>query len=702
VEMDFFIKTEYNIIFFAIIIIVSVLIALYYYRKSTVQGATKTFLTVIRGLTIFFLLLLLASPVISFISILNIEPVNIFLIDNSKSLQIEDRFRTSDSIYQNVLINTESDISENRYYFFSKYSGETTEDSIIFFESDNTQTNLTAALIETEKRFSAGNISSINIISDGIINEGGNPIFTARTINAPVNYILIGDTTQKSDLLVKNVFYNKSAFIESNVPIKVEINSYNYNRAAFVNLYEEDKLLTSQEINLNTGQIVYNVDFSVTSLTAGVKKYKVEIVPVEGEITVKNNYEEFFIKFVDNSFKVLVLSGGPSSDNAFIKEEISKIRNFETTFLTQKAANTYYEGTVPDLKQFRVFILVGYPVSVSSSEVISEIGNVINSTKASVFFFASRNTDYSKLNALSDRLPFKAFNYSESEIETGVKSVSLINDEVFRNSDILNSISSLPNVFKSGTHFTANPSSETMLLTSSSEPAFIIQNTDDNHSAAMLVHGLYKWRLSPRNTNGTETLNYLLSTTTAYIADKDKQKKFFIETTRPVYSKFEEVKFSATLNDPDVSGGEEIKVKITGNDFNEEIILTKINNLLFEGTLKVPNDGDYSYSANLSIRGEFVEEDGGRFLIGENNYEFKETRSDNSILSSLANETGGENFSGMSSDEISDILKIINEASGDEIESLKNFSLNINPYFLTLIILLMCIEWFFRKRNNLP
>src|SRR5690606_33770105 len=180
-----------------------------------------------------------------------------------------------------------------------------------------------------------------------------------------------------------------------------------------------------------------------------VKKYKTEIIPLEDEITEKNNYEEFFIKFVDNSFKVLVLSGGPSSDYAFIKEEISKIQNFETTFLTQKGVNSYYEGSVPDLNQFRVFILVGYPVSESSPELWAESGNVLNNTQASVFFFARGNTDYAKLDVLSERLSFRAFNYSDAESETGVKSVSLIDNEAFNRNEILSSAGNLPNVFKS-------------------------------------------------------------------------------------------------------------------------------------------------------------------------------------------------------------------------------------------------------------
>lgn len=700
--MNFFIKTEYNIIFFIVIMIVSVLIAFYYYRKSNLNRNQRILFTALRSLTLFFLLMLLSAPVISFISVIQIEQVNIFLIDNSKSLELENRNITTDSVFNEVLQKTGGSGTENKFFSFSGSLGEEVTDSIRFYEIDNNQTNLTSTLISLEELYSSGNISTINIVSDGILNKGGNPLFTARTLNAPISYILTGDTAQKNDAVVKDVFYNKSAFIESTVPVKIEINSFKYSQNLTLNLYEEDKLLSSQNITVSPDNILYNADFNVTSLTPGIKKYKAEIVPIDGEITNKNNYREFFIKFIDNKFKALVLSGGPSSDNAFIKEEIKKIQNFETTFLTQKSAGSYYEGAVPDLSQFRVFILVGYPTSISNSEILSQIESAADNNNASIFFFASKNTDYSKLSVLQDKLPFRAFDFSQTESETGVKTVSIIDNEAFGKNEILSSVNNLPAVFKGGTNFTANPSSETILLTASSEPAFVIQSTEDNHSAAFLVHGLYKWRLSPRKTNGAEVLSYLMSTTIAYIADKDKQKKFFIETTRPVYSKYEEVEFTATLNNPEIIGGEVIRVKVSGNGINNELELTKTGNTTFEGKMNIPTDGDYTYNAGLYIRDEFTESDEGRFIIGENNYEFINTRADNSILSNLANETGGKNFSGLSPDEISSFLSERNESSSDEIESLKNFSLNINPYFLSLLILMLCVEWFFRKRNNLP
>ena len=700
--MNFFIKTEYNIIFFIVIMIVSVLIAFYYYRKTALSKNRRILFTILRSLTLFFLLMLLASPVISFISVLQIEPVNIFLIDNSKSLYLEDRYKSSDSIYRDVLLPLNPGSAENKFFTFSKGIGSEIEDSIRYFELDNNETNLSDALSSLEELYASGNISTVTVVSDGMLNEGGNPLFTARKLNAPFNYFLIGDTVQKKDVVVKDIFYNKSSFIESSVPLKVELNSFGYSENVTLNLYEEDKLITSQTITVSGDRILYNADFNITSLTPGMKKYKIEAVPLSGEITDKNNYREFFIKFIDNKFKVLALSGGPSYENAFVKEEIKKIANFETTFLTQKSATSYYEGAPPELGQFRVFILIGYPIAVSSNDMLTGIRDAVENNKASLFFLGSKNTDYSKLALLENKLPFRASNYSESEGETSVKTVSIVENEAFGHNEILSSINNLPPVFIGGTNFIANPSSETILLTASSEPAFVVQNTNDNHSAAILVHGLYKWRLSPRKTNGAEALNYLLSTTVAYIADKDRQKKFSIETTRPVFSKYEDVKFIASLNDPEIVGGEAIRVRINGTGFNGELELTKTNNTTFEGSIRVPVDGDYTYTASLYVRDQFAESDEGRFLVGENNYEYLNTRADNSILSILSNETGGKNLSGLTGNEISDFLSGINDKSSDKIESLKNFSLNINPYFLSLLILMLCAEWFFRKRNNLP
>jgi hypothetical protein len=702
--MDFFIKTEYNIIFIILLVIVSVLISWLFYRKSHLETNKKILFSVLRFLSTLFILLLLSSPVISYVNKDSITPLNIFLIDNSRSLTLENR---NEMLTQKVrdAAGTENDISENRYFFFSngliKESDGAEPPS--FEGINNFRTDYTQALVELQERFADRNISTINIFSDGIVNEGGNPVFTALALNAPVNYMLIGDTIQKNDLVIKDVFYNKTAFIESSVPVNVEINAFNYDKTVNVILYEEDKQIDSRLITISRANSTYNLKFNVSSPSGGVKKYKVEVAREGDEITDKNNYSEFFIKFIDNKFKVLVLAGGPSADFSFISEEIKKIQNFETTFLTQKTSSEFYEGAFPSPDDYQVFMLIGYPTNISNPEYLNRIKESLEKNKSAVLFFESRNTDYGKLALLENLLPFKTASPSDVEEETGIRTVSSLNTEIFNKPELLGKINGFPSIFKNRTTYIINPSAETFLTsTRGGEPVLSIQKTLNNNSAAFLAHGLYKWRLNPVNYGAGEVLNYIITNTVVNITDKEKQKKLFVETTSPVFSKFENVKFTASLNPAFVTGGENIKIRISGSKFRTELELKEINNMYFEGEINVPEDGDYQYTAELSKQGQYIEGDEGRFIVGENNYEYKLTRPDKSILSSLSSSTGGVNLNTMSPGEMSNMLKEVNSRSSKEVQLSGNLPLNINPFYLFGVILLLGLEWFFRKRNNLP
>ncbi len=709
--MDFSLKlkTDYSIVLILAALIFSFLISYFYYRKSKLEGAPKKLFILLRFFSVFFILLLLFSPVISLVKNLINEPVNVFLIDNSESLTLENRQETLKEILKDKVTDAQPGSSQNLYYLFSnglfkEINPDQKEiESIPFTGINNFETNLTSAFYSLQEKLAGKNLSSVTIVSDGIINEGGSPAIIARALNVPVNFILTGDTVQRNDLVLRNVFYNKTSFIESNVPVNLEINSFGYDRNIKINLYEEDKLIDSKELAVSKNTGVYDFSFNIQSNEERTVKYKVELEGLEDEITLRNNYSEFFIKFIDNKFKVLVIAGGPGADLAFISEEIRKVKNFETTFLTQKSATEFYEGTLPDLGKFDSYIFIGFPTAVTNQSIINEIKDRLDRNNSSLIFFAGRNTDYNKLSVLDERLPFKPANISGNEEETGISAVSNINDDIFRNKNLISSVNSFPDIFKSISNIVVNASSETILLTTkNSDPAFVIQNTDKNKSAAFLAYGLYKWRLNPRQNNSGEVLNYLITSAVVATTNKEEKKVFTIETTKPVYSKYEKVKFEARITNFQLQGGEQIKVKIKGNSFSGETELKKSDNKYYEGEINVPENGNYEYTAELYSKNILAESISDRFAVGENNNEFKMTRADNTILNSLSNDTRGKNLNGLSADEIRDELKLINGKSGGEYQSSQNFEMNINPYYLGIVIFLLCLEWFFRKRNNLP
>ncbi|MEO8665035.1 MAG: hypothetical protein ABI462_06025 [Ignavibacteria bacterium] len=705
--MDFSFKTDYNFIFIPAIIIIASVISYFYYKKTKLEGFQKKLFTVLRFLSLFFILLLLSSPVISYLNTSVQDPVNVFLIDNSQSLLIENRNDKLKEVLNDRIKNSGPGGNENLYFFFSgnlyREIRNNEFETIPYDGINNFQTNFSSSIYDLQSKLTGKDLSSLTIISDGMANEGGNPSTAARSLNVPVNYVLIGDTIQKNDLVLKNIYYNKTAFIESNVPLKAEINSYGYDRDIRINLYDEGKLLDSRNMKVTSSQIIYDVSFNVSSDIGKIEKYKIEIEGLNDEITLKNNYSEFFLKFVDNKFKVLVLAGGPSADLAFITREVKKIKNFEATILTQKSATEFYEGPLPDVNNFDSYIFISYPTAVTNQSILNQISESIDRNNSSLVFFAGRNTDYRKLALMQDNLPFRVSQFSENEEATGIKIVSSLKNDVFKNTTLISSVNSFPNIFKTSAVFAINSSAETFLLMSrNSEPAFVIENTEKNKSAAFLAYGTYKWELNRDKNNAGDVMNYILTSSVVAITDKEAKKAFTIQTSKDVYSKFENVKFEARITNYELQGGEQIRIRIKGQAFNTELSLMKKENKFYEGEINIPVDGDYDYTAELISKNALVESIQNRFEIGENNFEYRQTRADNSILNSLSNETSGKSFTGMSSGEISESLKKFSELSKTEFKSRKNFELNINPYYLGILIFLLCLEWFFRKRNSLP
>jgi len=703
--LDFTFKTDYGFVFIIIPLILAGVISYFYYKKTRLENFQKKLFTFLRFLSLFFLFLLLLSPVVSFIKKITEDPVNVFLIDNSESLLLENRdAKIKEIIAEKIKVSVNA---ENLFFLYSENLYREIElkdlQNIPFTGINNFKTNLTQSIYSLPGRLSGKNLSSVTIVSDGIINEGGNPVTAVKTLNVPFNYILTGDTIQKNDLVLKNIFYNKTAFIESNVPVKLEINSFNYDRDIKIDLYEEDKLLDTRYVKVEKGKNSYEASFNVQSNTEKIVKYKIGIEGAEDEITLKNNYSEIFIKFVSNKFKVLAIAGGPGADFAFIKEELLKINNFETSFLTQKSGSEFYEGAAGDLGSYDAFIFIGYPTQVTNPLILNEVREQLDKRNASLIMFTSRDMDMQKLSLFENKLPMKIGGISDREEETGIKTFASLKNEIFKNGELISSINSFPNIFKTSTSFLINSSAETLLLMGrNSEPAFVIQNTDKNRSAAFLPYGVYKWRLSPAKNNAREVLNYLLTTSVVAITDKKENKNFVIETTKSVYSKFEDVEFQARITNFEIQGGEKILVKISGNGISKELELTKKENKYYEGKINIESDGNYEYKAELISKDNVAESVQNRFAIGENNFEYRLTRADNSVLNSLKNATGGRNFSGLNSDGINEALLNFDEKARSEFRSKRNFELNVNPYFLAAVILLMCLEWFVRKRNSLP
>jgi len=703
--VDFSIRSEYGIVYAIAAVVVAAIVAYYYYRKSSATGKLKWILPALRFLSLLFILLLFMSPVLSFLGKSGKKPLNIILIDESRSMNTgnEDKMREQ-------IIASGKNSGNSRFFLFSdgliKEINEADAQKINFDTAgiNNNKTNLSKTLSELKENLPGENISSVTIISDGILNDGGNPVQSGIVIGAPVNFFLTGDTAGTKDVSITKVFYNKTSFIESSVPLSAEVKTYGISGMVKVKLYEDGRLADTKELLVEQNKNVYNVDFTVSSPEQRTVLYRIEADSIDGEVTLKNNFREFFVKFIDNRFRILVLAGAPSADLAFVKEQMKKIRNFDAEFRTQKAQGEFYEGALPDVSDFDAVILFGYPTAISDDRIISEINNAVEKINMPLIFFTSRNTDFSKLNDLADKLPFSVQSpSSQNEEETSLNIVAGTTAEFFKDRKFVSAINGLPSIFKNSTVFSAKPNAQTLIVTGrGSNPALIVSRSTDRNSAAFLAYGIYKWRLGENPASAEEVLGYLLANIVSSVAKKDEGRKFLVETTSPVYSKNEDVIFNGSITGFEIKGGEQIKINISGPSFQTSFDMTKRSSKDFQLLAKMPMEGVYSYEAALISEGRQVETVTGKFLVGENNFEYLQTTPDPMLLNELASATGGRRLNGLNDGEIRNLYEESGRSASNEVVSSRSFDLNINPYYLSIIILLLSVEWFLRKRNNLP
>ena len=81
-------------------------------------------------------------------------------------------------------------------------------------------------------KYHGTNITDLIIASDGIVNRGQDLSYLSLQPSISVNTVLLGDTNDYDDMMIKSINNNKYALLENNFPIEASIYSnknFNFN-----------------------------------------------------------------------------------------------------------------------------------------------------------------------------------------------------------------------------------------------------------------------------------------------------------------------------------------------------------------------------------------------------------------------------------------------------------------------------------------
>ena len=312
-----------------------------YFVGTKKRTGSIYFLSVLRFVSIFVLLLLLINPKIKQQQFEVVKPQLLIAIDQSVSI---DYLEKGDSVrlFSDYLINHPK--LQERFsvqtYGFGKELSRIDLDSLAF---NKQQTNISKALNSLEK-LNSSNQTAIVLLSDGNQTVGEDFQYFTSKETSEIFPVVIGDTTAQTDLSISNLNVNKYAFLNNKFPIEVIVNySGNTPVQSKFEIKSGNSVLFSKTIDFNSED---NSEIITTTLSAnklGTFLYEAAITPLTSEKNTINNNRKFGIEVIDERTSVLILTSVSHPDLGMLKKSIESneqrqvkiefIENYNKTYL---------------------------------------------------------------------------------------------------------------------------------------------------------------------------------------------------------------------------------------------------------------------------------------------------------------------------------------------------------------------------------
>lgn len=699
----------FNAIFFIISLLLIIAYSFYVYRYTLppVSNTRRFFLAVLRALALILIAFIIFEPILVLTEKKILQPVNLFFVDNSRSMTIDDgtdRIRLVNNFIDEI---SQSDLyGEKRFYSFGSKINSVKSDSLKELKFSESSTNY-ANIIEAIKN-SEENLSTITIISDGVITDGSAPIYNAKRTGIPFYNFAVGDSSKKRDVELKSVTFNDYIYSETATTISATVLNNGFaDKNLSVELYEGSNLISQKSVLLDKSG-VNSVSFEYKPIGRGEKKIQVKTSKLEGENSIHNNSKSFFVNILENKINILLIAGKPSADLTFIKTSLSSDLNFNVNTLTQITSDIFLEPNQNRLLDSAdIIYFIDFPNQSTNNEFLSRVYNKIKTKNVPLFLLISGDVVSQKFSAIEEIIPF-SFSQLENNYlqvqpnpETTESSNPLINHSDFSEWE------NLPPIPQPISNIRIKPESRVLLKIKvngqpRNNPLLVTRNIGSKRSIALIGHDIWKWKLQTAKKD-IKIFDNFFSSSARWLNAPNEDKKVRIKSSKKFYSTGELIEFSAQVYDElfNPLSDAEIKLNISSSEYQEEISLNSIGNGLYEGTLSLPKNGDYRFNGTAFLNGKNLGSDNGSFNVGDVDLELVENRMNFELLNQLSIETNGKSYTNNDKDRLIREIIQANQNSSKEKTIVLEIRLWSSEILLFLVIILFSIEWFLRKRSGM-
>lgn len=717
------------------------------YRRTIppTTGAKRRLLIMLRAIGLTLLLVAVFQPVLSVIKSEQVEPQLAVVLDKSKSMLLPNKgndtsggntrrevmLESLDTVFPDEMLRDKTKLS-----LFAMADESAPLDNTLTldtFRTTGATTNLSSLFSFIAEEGKRSNVEAIVLYSDGAYTIGANPIYQAEQLGIPVFAVGLGDSTERKDAAVSDLFTNDLATMGVAQPVDVTIRIIGVQPGARipVTLYAEHEKLGEQFVAVREGVTDYTLPFTFTPTREGILKLSARIGGIPDESTTANNVRIAYVKVLKNTFRIVLVAGAPSPDVSFIRDFFEGRKEVEFVTYIQKQGPEFYEGPIDAVKigGADLVILVGYPNDVTSMESLGVIRRALVGESRSLLFIPSRQIDYEKLKQLDAALPFAPparISVNEIKVSVSVPAGAGTNP-IMRTGALPEEISieweKLAPLVKTETN--VQPRSESEVLAEATiqgvklgQPLIISRRVGRSRQIAFTGYGLWQWKLTSfgrerafqalsrtKDTTAVKesALEVFLGNATRWLVSREDDKRVRIAPTRKLYDAGERIEFTAQVYDESFLpvDGAIVTARITGATLPQPIELTLEPRSGGRYATTLPQGlqaGDYSYLGEAKRNAKSLGSDGGRFNVGEFSAEFAEPRMRAGVLRELASRTGGKFYT---TDHAASMLADIRSHPrfrAREVEDRTDYEGRNAWYLLAFAVLFFSVEWFIRKR----
>lgn len=657
-----------------------------YRQPSPFSAPIRRSLMLLRFLSVSLLAFFLLRPSLTWTSKVTDPPLVLVLMDDSESM-----VQGADSTQIKSLINkafpdwkTESKLG---YRILPFAFSDVLKPSPDTLEFKGKGSNLYAALEQIQTQFANQRVAAGLLISDGMFNQGSNPVFAAENSPFPWFAMPTGDTTTLSDAAILEMQANPVAFLGNRFPIRIRMSIERMPQPAFKLVLRNRK---GQELQAHSflapapSQTVEHV-FLIEANSLGIQTFSAELLPLTGDKIPANNRATVSVEVLDDRKNIALIAAAPHPDIAAIVRAAEGSEDLQlTSFLLRDLP-----GNMAD---FDAVILHGLT---AQNSIPPSLKNKLDKGLAYWWISGSEHssplfdalnpgikTGFSANSDLAFCLPSSAFTLFQTPIDW--------------------TPSQWPPLLSPFGTYQLQPGSTVFQFkkvgaVATQQPLWAFREANGQRSSVLMGEGIWKWRMAAfKESNSFRAFDETMGMLLQWLSLKEERKRFMVKT-RKRHAEGSIVAFQAEVLDAALQPIRDAKINLSlfnaqGQRFNYPF---QPGNAGYTLQISGLNSGSYDFEAKVESASDLPLERGS-FVVEKTSLEGLQRQANHRTINDIALSSGGRILPAGEFQAFEAILQDL-EVPGIARSITDQFPLWESLWPLLLLLLLLIGEWTLRK-----